>query len=131
VDKADPFAVYYEGPPRTASIVWDLDYAWEDGEWLARRRQRNALDQPMSAYEMHLGSWRRVPEEDNRYLTYRELAPLLAEYLVQMGFTHVSSAVMTPHGSGHRPRVLRPTNRWVPRLHVSHRLSAPARHRSS
>ncbi len=80
MDKADPFAFSSEGPPRTASIVWDLDYPWGDGSWMARRSQLNALDGPMSIYEVHLGSWRRVPEDDNRFLTYREIAPWLAEY---------------------------------------------------
>jgi hypothetical protein len=89
VDKADPFAFSFEGPPRTASIVWDLDYAWEDGDWMARRHRANALDGPQSVYEVHLGSWRRVPEEGDRFLTYRELAPLLAEHVQRLGFTHV------------------------------------------
>jgi 1,4-alpha-glucan branching enzyme len=97
VDKADSFGFYYEGPPRTASIVWDLDYSWGDREWMAERHRRNSLDAPLSIYEMHLGSWRRVPEEDNRFLTYRELAPLLAAYLQQMGFTHVEFLPIMEH----------------------------------
>jgi 1,4-alpha-glucan branching enzyme len=97
VDKADPFAFSYEGPPRTASIVWDLDYSWGDGSWMARRSQRNALGGPMSIYEMHLGSWRRVPEEDNGYLTYREIAPWLAEYVQHLGFTHVEFLPVMEH----------------------------------
>ncbi len=60
-DKADPFSVFNEIPPKTASIVWDLDYAWGDRDWMARRRECNALTKPISIYEMHLGSWRRVP----------------------------------------------------------------------
>ena len=97
VDKADAFGFSFEGPPRTASIVWDLDYAWGDEEWMARRHRHNALEAPISIYEMHLGSWRRVPEEDNRFLTYREMAPLLAEYLQQMGFTHVEFLPVMEH----------------------------------
>ena len=97
VDKADPFAFSLEGPPRTASIVWDLDYAWEDGDWMARRYRKNALDGPMSVYEVHLGSWRRVPEEGNRFLTYRELAPLLAEHVQRLGFTHVEFMPVMEH----------------------------------
>jgi 1,4-alpha-glucan branching enzyme len=97
VDKADPFAFSFEGPPRTASIVWDLDYAWDDGDWLARRHRANALDGPMSVYEVHLGSWRRVPEEGNRFLTYRELAPLLAEHVQRLGFTHVEFMPVMEH----------------------------------
>jgi 1,4-alpha-glucan branching enzyme len=97
VDKADPFAFSFEGPPRTASIVWDLDYTWQDGDWLGQRHRRNALDGPMSIYEVHLGSWRRMPEEDNRFLTYRELAPLLAEHVQHLGFTHVEFMPVMEH----------------------------------
>ncbi len=97
VDKADPFAVYNEIPPQTASIVWDLAYEWRDQEWMEKRRQRNALDAPMAIYEVHLGSWRRVPEEGNRPLTYRELAPFLANYLQQLGFTHVEFLPVMEH----------------------------------
>jgi 1,4-alpha-glucan branching enzyme len=79
VDKADPFAVYAETPPGTASIVWDLEYTWGDIAWMAQRRQHNALDAPIAIYEVHLGSWMRVPEQGNRPLSYRELAPRLAE----------------------------------------------------
>ena len=97
VDKTDPFALYHEIPPKTASIVWDLAYAWGDGQWMQERRQRHALDAPVAIYEMHLGSWRRVPEEDNRPLTYRELAPYLAEYIQHMGFTHVEFLPVMEH----------------------------------
>ncbi|MGZ7046498.1 MAG: 1,4-alpha-glucan branching enzyme, partial [Candidatus Aminicenantales bacterium] len=77
-EKGDPYASFWEVPPRSASVVWDLDYAWSDGDWMAGRRERNAIGSPMSVYEVHLGSWRRVPEDHNRSLTYREIAPLLA-----------------------------------------------------
>lgn len=89
VDKADPYAFATEVPPRTASIVQDLDYTWHDQSWMAGRRQRNSLQAPISIYEIHLGSWRRVPEEGGRSLTYRELAHWLPDYLERMGFTHV------------------------------------------
>jgi 1,4-alpha-glucan branching enzyme len=97
VDKADPFAYYHEVPPKTASIVWDLDYIWGDREWMEKRRRHNALDAPIAIYEVHLGSWRRAPEEDNRSLTYREMAPLLAEYVNRMGFTHVEFLPVMEH----------------------------------
>ena len=97
VDKADPFAYYHEAPPKTASIVWDLDYIWGDRKWMEKRRQHNALDAPIAIYEVHLGSWRRVPEENNRFLTYREVAPRLAEYVKGMGFTHVEFLPLMEH----------------------------------
>ncbi|MGH9463264.1 MAG: 1,4-alpha-glucan branching protein GlgB [Vicinamibacteria bacterium] len=97
VDKADPFAVHYETPPRTGSIVWDLDYQWGDDAWMHTRRGRNSLEAPVSIYEVHLGGWRRVPEERNRPLSYRELAPRLAEYVHEMGFTHVELLPITEH----------------------------------
>ena len=96
-DKADPFAIWNEKPPRTASVVWDLDYQWSDGEWMARRRERNSLRAPLSIYEVHLGSWMRVPEEHNRPLGYREVAPRLAEYVERMGFTHVELLPIMEH----------------------------------
>ena len=87
--KADPYGVHHETPPKTASVVWDLDYTWGDDAWVAQRGERNGLDAPMSIYEVHLGSWRRVPEGDNRSLSYREIAPLLTAYIKEQGFTHV------------------------------------------
>ena len=89
VDKADPFAAYSEVPPKTASRVWDLTYPWGDAKWMNDRATSNAHNAPMSIYEMHVGSWRRVPEEGNRSLTYREMAPLLVEHMQEMNFTHV------------------------------------------
>jgi 1,4-alpha-glucan branching enzyme len=97
VDKADPFSIFNEIPPKTASIVWDLDYLWGDRDWMASRRQRNALDKPMSTYEMHVGSWRRVLEEGNRSLSYRELAPQLADYLQRLKYTHVEFLPIMDH----------------------------------
>ena len=97
VDKADPFAFHAETPPHTASIVWNLDYEWHDQEWMKSRAERNSLHAPMSIYEVHLGSWRRIPEDNNRSLTYREAAPKLAEYAEEMGFTHIEFLPLTEH----------------------------------
>ena len=96
-EKADPYAFYAEQPPRTASRVWDLDYLWHDAEWLARRGAVNALCAPWSIYEVHHGSWRRVPEEGDRALTYRELARQLADYVTELGFTHVELLPVMEH----------------------------------
>ncbi|ACZ38527.1 1,4-alpha-glucan branching protein GlgB [Sphaerobacter thermophilus] len=97
VDKTDPFAFFTEVPPKTASIVWDLDYTWGDQEWMATRGARNAADAPIAIYEVHLGSWMRVPEEGNRSLSYRELAPRLTDYVTRMGFTHVEFLPVMEH----------------------------------
>ena len=97
VDKADPLSIFNEVPPKTASIVWDLDYAWDDHEWMANRHQRNRLDKPMAIYEMHLGSWRRIEQEGNRSLSYRELAPQLADYLQKLDYTHVEFMPVMDH----------------------------------
>ncbi len=97
VDKSDPFAFRSELPPRTASVVWSLDYEWSDLAWQRDRARINALDAPWSIYEVHLGSWRRVPEEGNRPLTYRELAAPLADYVIEMGFTHVELLPVMEH----------------------------------
>jgi 1,4-alpha-glucan branching enzyme len=97
VDKADPLGILHETPPETASVVWDLEYEWNDGEWMRHRAERNAFTAPMSIYEMHIGSWRRVAEEGNRPLTYRELAAPLADYLRKMNFTHVELLPVMEH----------------------------------
>jgi 1,4-alpha-glucan branching enzyme len=90
VDKADPYAFAAEIRPQTASRVWDLStYSWGDSEWMASRAGRNGLGCAVSIYEVHLGSWRRVPEEGNRPLTYREMAVQLADYVHEAGYTHV------------------------------------------
>jgi 1,4-alpha-glucan branching enzyme len=96
-EKGDPFAFCWEKPPKTASIVWDVRYRWNDDEWMHNRRRANDLDAPFSIYEVHFGSWRRVPEEDNRFLTYREMASYLPEYVVEMGFTHVEFLPLMEH----------------------------------
>lgn len=97
VEKADPYAVYAEEPPRTASIVWKREYEWNDREWMESRPSRIGRDKPVSVYEMHLGSWKRVPEEGNRSLTYRELAEQLPDYLNFMGYTHVEFMPVMEH----------------------------------
>ncbi len=100
IDKIDPFAFFHEVPPRTASIVWSLDYEWGDGEWMKERRARNSLSAPFSIYEVHFGSWMRVPEEGNRSLTYREMASRLGDYVERMGFTHVELMPITEYPFG-------------------------------
>jgi len=97
VDKGDPFAFRWETPPLTASIVWDLTYEWNDREWIANRYEKNNLEAPFSIYEIHHGSWRRVPEEENRSLTYQEMAEYLPDYLEMMGFTHVEFLPIMEH----------------------------------
>ncbi len=97
VAKTDPLSVFNEIPPKFASIVWDLRYEWGDRDWMATRRARNALDRPMAIYEMHAGSWRRVPGENNRSLSYRELAATLPDYVRRLGFTHVELLPIMDH----------------------------------
>jgi 1,4-alpha-glucan branching enzyme len=98
VDKADPYGFAAEIRPQTASRVWDLaSYSWGDSEWMANRAKHNSLDSPISIYEVHLGSWRRKTEEGNRWLTYRELAVQLADYVHDAGFTHVEFLPVSEH----------------------------------
>ncbi|MEX2207757.1 MAG: 1,4-alpha-glucan branching protein GlgB [Myxococcota bacterium] len=97
VDKADPFALWSEISPRTASRVWTLEYEWGDKDWMETREARGSLHAPISTYELHLGSWRRVPEDGNRSLSYRELAEHLPEYAASMGFTHVELLPVMEH----------------------------------
>ncbi|MDX1364616.1 MAG: 1,4-alpha-glucan branching protein GlgB [Arenibacter latericius] len=86
-EKADPFAKSCEHPPKTASIVWDASHKWKDEEWMDSRKEKNALDKPYAVYEVHLGSWKR--KADNQFMSYRELAVDLVEYVKDMNFTHV------------------------------------------
>jgi len=98
VEKADPHGFGSELRPKTGSVVVELDgYAWGDAAWMGARGGRNALDAPISIYEVHLGSWMRVPEEGNRWLSYREVAPRLAAYARDHGFTHVELMPLTEH----------------------------------
>ncbi|ARV06409.1 1,4-alpha-glucan branching enzyme [Polaribacter sp. SA4-10] len=87
-EKADPFARRCEHPPKTASVVWEDEYAWKDKKWMKNRKKNNALDAPYSVYEVHLGSWKKKVEE-NRFLSYTELAEELVNYVKEMNFTHV------------------------------------------
>jgi 1,4-alpha-glucan branching enzyme len=97
--KTDPYGTYFESPPNNASIVCNpRRHEWKDTAWMDRRRAAaGQLDRPMSVYEVHLGSWRRKPEDANRPLTYRELAPALADYVVEMGFTHIEIMPVSEH----------------------------------
>ena len=97
VDKADPFGIYNDTPPETVNIVWDLEYTWNDQAWMAKRGNHNSSDAPISIYEVHLGSWMRLAEQGNRWLTYRELAVKLTEYVQQMGYTHVQFLPVMEH----------------------------------
>ncbi len=96
-NRGDPFAVYWEEPPKTSPIVWNLDYEWHDEEWMKNRKKYNSLSSPISIYELHIGSWRRKVEENNRWLTYRELGPEIADYLKKEGFTHVEFLPVMEH----------------------------------
>lgn len=96
--KADPYAFYSELRPKSASVVWNLDkYEWSDNEWMRQRPEKNLFESPVSIYEVHLSSWRRVPEENSRWLTYRELADTLVPYVKEMGFTHVEFLPVSEH----------------------------------
>ncbi|ACV67338.1 1,4-alpha-glucan branching protein GlgB [Desulfohalobium retbaense] len=92
--KTDPFAFFWETAPQTASVVWDLDYRWQDETWMEQRHERNHLNAPMSVYEVHPGSWR---QRDGRFLSYRELAEELATYVQECGFTHVEFMPVMEH----------------------------------
>lgn len=100
-DKADPFALTCEKPPAKASVIWELSYEWGDGDWMERRAGPNSLQAPMSIYEVHLGSWRRAGGEGGggpgRILSFREIAPMLAEYVAETGFTHVEFLPVMEH----------------------------------
>jgi 1,4-alpha-glucan branching enzyme len=97
VDKADPFAFRSETPPRTGSIAWDPDYDWEDHDWMENRDRHNHAGAPISIYEVHLGSWMRAPEDGERFMTYLDIAPRLADYVQQLGFTHVELLPIMEH----------------------------------
>ncbi|MGH9411021.1 MAG: 1,4-alpha-glucan branching enzyme, partial [Vicinamibacterales bacterium] len=96
--KTDPYGFRFEIPPRSASIVADIEYAWSDASWIERRRRdASGFTRPMAIYEAHLGSWARVPEEQSRYLTYRELADRLVPYAKEMGYTHLELLPVMEH----------------------------------
>jgi 1,4-alpha-glucan branching enzyme len=96
-EKADPYGFMHETPPQTASIVTKNAYVWKDAAWLAARKARDALDAPFSVYEVHAGSWKRVPDDGFRSLNYRELAEQLPEYVARLGFTHVELMPVMEH----------------------------------
>jgi 1,4-alpha-glucan branching enzyme len=116
--KSDPYSFSFEdAAPRTASMITDLGYTWGDGEWMAGRGSKSALDAPLAIYEVHLGSWMRVPEEGDRSLSYREMGERLGAYVAEMGYTHVELLPITEHpfyGSwGYQPIGLyAPTRRY-------------------
>jgi 1,4-alpha-glucan branching enzyme len=96
--KSDPYAFYSELRPNTASIVYNIDgYKWNDAKWLAERANKDVFEQPVSIYEVHLGSWRTVPDEGNRPLTYREHADKLVSYVKEMGYTHIEILPIAEH----------------------------------
>jgi 1,4-alpha-glucan branching enzyme len=97
LEKSDPFALRWELPPHTASIVDDTWYEWKDQDWMANRYKHNALDKPFSVYEVHIGSWARSPESPDEFLTYRQLAEKLVPYVKDMGFTHVEFMPIAEH----------------------------------
>ena len=98
IEKGDPFARFWETPPATASIVWDSGkHKWEDKKWMSNRKKKAEKAQPYSVYEIHFGSWRRKVEEDNRSLTYREMADELVDYIKEMGYTHVEFLPLMEH----------------------------------
>jgi len=95
--KSDPYGTYFEPAPGNAAIVYRAGYEWTDGDWMMRRRAEPALDQPVSIYEVHLGSWRRRSEQHDRWLSYREMASELVDYVVEMGFTHIELLPVSEH----------------------------------
>lgn len=99
-NKGDPFAVHWEQPPATSPIVWNLDYEWSDKEWMEKRKTKNSLNAPISIYEVHLSSWKRKGPEEDDWLSYRELAPELAKYVKELGFTHVEFLPVMEHPFG-------------------------------
>ena len=96
-EKSDPFAFLSETPPKTASVVWDLDYKWNEKTWEKIKHNKNSLSSPISIYEMHIGSWKKVPEQADRSLSYRELAEQLCGYVKDLGFTHVEFMPIMEH----------------------------------
>jgi len=96
-DKADPYGQAQQLPPNTASVVWDLDYTWQDQRWMHERAERDPHGMPLAVYEVHLGSWMRVPEDGYRSLSYVEIAPRLVEHVKRFGFTHVGLLPIMEH----------------------------------
>ncbi len=97
LEKGDPFATAWEVPPKTGSVVWGLEYDWQDHDWMQTRAQVNRLDKPFSVYEVHIGSWRRKYEEENRSLHYTEMAQEMVGHVKELGFTHVELMPVMEH----------------------------------
>nr|WP_229213798.1 1,4-alpha-glucan branching protein GlgB [Dyadobacter psychrotolerans] len=97
LEKSDPFALWCEIGPKTASIVWDTWYEWGDADWMKIRKEKNKLNAPISVYEVHLGSWQRDPSDPERHLTFKEIAAGLVPYVKEMGFTHVELMPVMEH----------------------------------
>jgi len=98
LNKADPFAHYAEKRPDTASITWQTNYNWSDQHWMEHRKNKNALDAPISVYEMHLASWMRpIPSDEGSYNTYAQIAERLVPYVLEMGFTHIELMPVMEH----------------------------------
>lgn len=97
LEKADPFAFYFESPPKTASITWEHKYKWNDGDWMQNRMSRTGQSAPFSVYEVHFGSWRRNPDQESRSLSYGEMAVELVDYVKAHGFTHVEFMPIMEH----------------------------------
>ncbi len=97
LEKGDPFALSWEESPKTASLIWDTWYEWKDSEWLKNRKNKNSLNSPYSVYEIHIGSWKRDPTNNDRRLGYREIADTLVPYVKEMGFTHVEFMPIMQH----------------------------------
>ncbi len=97
IEKGDPFAFMWETPPNTSSVVWDLDYQWNDYDWMKQRKEQREQPKPWSVYEIHIGSWKRNTKENNRFLTYREMADELPKYIQEMGYTHVEFMPLKEH----------------------------------
>ena len=98
VSKADPIGFLHQAPPETASITCDLNYNWNDNKWMSQRHRLNSINNPISVYEVHLGSWKRPGNgKENDYLSYRDIAPLLTDYVLDMGFSHVEFLPIMEH----------------------------------
>src|SRR5690606_2503925 len=97
--KTDPYGTYFEAPPGNASIVCSArKHVWNDAAWMEKRAANaERIDRPVSIYEVHLGSWKRKIEDGNRPFSYRELAPMLADYVNEMGFTHIEVMPLAEH----------------------------------
>mgnify|MGYP003575125757 CR=1 FL=1 len=97
LEKSDPYALRWEEPPRTASIIWDTWYEWVDNDWMQHRYEHNSLNKPYSVYEVHFGSWMRSPDDPEKYLSYRLMADKIVPYVKEMGFTHVEFMPLMEH----------------------------------